>query len=90
MGLPEVLFDLFPGMGAYSFLCKRVTPHLAEKMMLDGNIYSSEEMHKMGVVDVLVPRGEGVAAVEDVIRAQPRIPHARAAMHQVRSMTAGR
>ncbi len=25
MGLPEVLFGLFPGMGAYSFLCKRVT-----------------------------------------------------------------
>jgi len=30
MGLPEVLFGLFPGMGAYSFLCKRVTPQLAE------------------------------------------------------------
>ncbi|NUS39934.1 MAG: enoyl-CoA hydratase, partial [Lysobacter sp.] len=29
MGLPEVLFDLFPGMGAYSFLCKRVPPKLA-------------------------------------------------------------
>ena len=25
MGLPEVLFGLFPGMGAYSFLCKRVS-----------------------------------------------------------------
>ncbi|MFC3816179.1 crotonase/enoyl-CoA hydratase family protein [Lysobacter sp. GCM10012299] len=87
MGLPEVLFDLFPGMGAYSFLCKRVTPHLAEKLMLEGNMFSSQEMHKMGLVDVLVPRGEGVAAVEDVIRANRRIPHARAAMHQVRQMT---
>ena len=87
MGLPEVLFDLFPGMGAYSFLCKRVTPHVAEKLMLEGNMFSSQEMHKMGLVDVLVPRGEGVAAVEDVIRANRRIPHARAAMHQVRQMT---
>ncbi|MGO4220375.1 crotonase/enoyl-CoA hydratase family protein [Lysobacter sp. TAF61] len=87
MGLPEVLFDLFPGMGAYSFLCKRVTPHLAEKLMLEGNMFSSQEMHKMGLVDVLVPRGEGVAAVEDVIRSNRRIPHARAAMHQVRQMT---
>ena len=26
MGFPEVLFDLFPGMGAYSFLCQRVSP----------------------------------------------------------------
>lgn len=84
MGLPEVLFDLFPGMGAYSFLCKRIAPHQAEKLMLEGNMFSSQEMHKMGLVDVLVPRGEGVAAVEDVIRANRRIPHARAAMHQVR------
>lgn len=86
MGLPEVLFDLFPGMGAYSFLCKRIVPHQAEKLMLEGNVYTSEEMHKMGLVDVLVPRGEGVQAVEDVIRANRRIPNARAAMHQVRSL----
>ena len=24
MGLPEVLFNLFPGMGAYSLLCRRL------------------------------------------------------------------
>ena len=86
MGLPEVLFDLFPGMGAYSFLCKRIPPHQAEKLMLEGNVYTSEEMHRMGLVDVLVPRGQGVQAVEDVIRANRRIPNARAAMHQVRSL----
>ena len=85
MGLPEVLFDLFPGMGAYSFLCKRITPHQAEKLMLEGNVYTAEEMHAMGLVDVVVPRGQGPQAVEDVIRANRRIPHARAAMHQVRS-----
>lgn len=87
MGLPEVLFDLFPGMGAYSFLCKRIPPHQAEKLMLEGNVYTSEEMYQRGLVDVLVPRGQGVAAVEDVIRANRRIPHARAAMHQVRAFT---
>ena len=87
MGLPEVLFGLFPGMGAYSFLCKRIAPHHAEKLMLEGNIYSSEELHKMGLVDVLVKRGEGVQAVEDIIRTNRRIPHARAAMHRVRAMS---
>jgi DSF synthase len=40
----------------------------------------------MGLVDVLAPRGEGAQAVEDVIRANRRIPHARAAMHQVRAL----
>ncbi|RZA18777.1 MAG: enoyl-CoA hydratase [Lysobacteraceae bacterium] len=86
MGLPEVLFDLFPGMGAYSFLCKRIAPHQAERLMLSGEIHSSEELHRMGLVDVLVPRGQGVQAVEDVIRGNHRIPHARAAMHRVRAM----
>jgi len=84
MGLPEVLFDLFPGMGAYSFLCQRVAPHTAEKLMLEGNVFDSAELHRMGLVDVLVPRGQGAKAVEDVIRSNRRIPHARAAMHQVR------
>ena len=85
MGFPEVLFDLFPGMGAYSFLSKRVSPVQAERMMLDGRIYSSEELYAIGVVDVLVPKGEGVGAVEDVIRRNQRIGHARLAMNRVRT-----
>ena len=67
MGLPEVLFGLFPGMGAYSFLCKRVSPRQAEKMILSGEVYSSEEMYRLGVVDVLVPKGQGESAVQDLI-----------------------
>lgn len=84
MGLPEVLFDLFPGMGAYSFMCQRVSPQLAEKIMLEGRMYTSEEFYKMGLVDVLAARGEGLHAVEDAIRSNRRTPHARAALHQVR------
>lgn len=87
MGLPEVLFDLFPGMGAYSFLCKRISPKQAEKIMLEGNVFDSKELHSMGLVDVLVPKGQGVEAVEEVIRANRRIPHARAAMHRVRELS---
>lgn len=83
MGFPEVLFDLFPGMGAYSFLRKRISPSQAERMMLDGRVYSSDELHAMGVVDVLAPRGEGVAAVHDVIARNRRIAHARLAMNRV-------
>lgn len=86
MGLPEVLFDLFPGMGAYSFLCKRIAPHRAEQLMLSGDILSSDELYKLGLVDVLAPRGQGVQAVEEVIRSNRRIPHARMAMHQVRAL----
>ncbi|MEO8461470.1 MAG: crotonase/enoyl-CoA hydratase family protein [Dokdonella sp.] len=86
MGFPEVLFDLFPGMGAYSFLCKRVSPACAEKMMLNGAVYSSDELHKMGVVDIVVPRGDGAAATHEFIRRNQRISHARAAMNRVREI----
>ncbi len=86
MGFPEVLFDLFPGMGAYSYLSQRVSPRRAEEMMLNGTIYGSDELHRMGIVDVLVPKGEGVQAVDDLIRRNHRIPHAREAMNRVRQI----
>ncbi len=86
MGFPEVLFDLFPGMGAYSYLSQRVSPRRAEEMMLNGTIYGSDELHRMGIVDVLVPKGEGPQAVADLIRRNHRIPHARAAMNRVRQI----
>ncbi|MBN6151077.1 crotonase/enoyl-CoA hydratase family protein [Xanthomonas sp. AmX2] len=86
MGLPEVLFGLFPGMGAYSFLSRRVAPQLAEKIILEGRVYSSQEMHRMGIVDVLVPKGQGVAAVEDLIRQQRRAPLSHLAMNAMRNV----
>jgi DSF synthase len=84
MGFPEVLFGMFPGMGAYSLLSRRVSPKLAEEMMLNGVMYSSEQLHRMGIVDVLVPKGEGVRAVHEVIRQNRRIAAARLALHRVR------
>ncbi|MFT3792902.1 MAG: crotonase/enoyl-CoA hydratase family protein [Rudaea sp.] len=86
MGFPEVLFGLFPGMGAYTFLKRRVGKQLAEDMMLNGTIYSSGDLHRMGVIDVLVPKGEGIQAVSNMIRQNQRIARARMAMHQVREV----
>ena len=68
MGLPEVLFNLFPGMGAYSLLSRKLDPKRAEKLILSGKIYSAEELHELGLVDVLVEDGEGEMAVYDYIR----------------------
>lgn len=84
MGFPEVLFGLFPGMGAYSLLSQRVSPKLAEEMMLNGVMYSSDELHRMGIIDLLVPKGEGVRAVHEVVRQNRRIAAARLAVHRVR------
>ncbi len=58
-GLPEVLFNLFPGMGAYSLLCRRLDGARAQKLMLSGRIYTAEELEEMGLVDLVVEPGEG-------------------------------
>ncbi len=67
LGLPEVLFNLFPGMGAYSFLSRKLDPARAEAMIMSGRIYTGAELHTMGVVDVLAEDGEGEDAVRDYV-----------------------
>ncbi len=62
-GLPEIVFNLFPGMGAYSFLARKLGGAMAERMIRSGKVYSAEEMHELGVVDILLPAGEGEATL---------------------------
>ncbi|MGE0486957.1 MAG: crotonase/enoyl-CoA hydratase family protein [Gammaproteobacteria bacterium] len=59
LGFPEVLFGLFPGMGAYTLLRRRVDAATAERLILSARNYEAEELHAMGVVDVLCEPGEG-------------------------------
>ena len=69
-GFPETVFGLFPGMGAYSFLARRIAPALAKRIITSGRIYSAEELYDMGVVDVLAEDGRGREAVYDYIQHQ--------------------
>jgi len=65
-GLP-VLFNLFPGMGAFSFLSRKLDAARAQKMILSGRIYSATELYEMGLIDVLAEEGCGEKAVRDYI-----------------------
>ena len=85
MGLPEVLFDLFPGMGALTFLARRVPMRQAEKIVLEGRLFTSEELFEMGVVDVLAEPGQGVEAVRQLVQDNQRIPNALRALNRVRA-----
>lgn len=69
-GFPETVFGLFPGMGAFSFLARRLNPGLAKRLIASGKVYTAEELYDMGVVDVLVPDGQGEQAVYDYIQHQ--------------------
>lgn len=83
-GLPEILFGLFPGMGAYSFLARRLGAKDAERMILSGRIYSAEELHAAGVVDVLAEDGSGEIALEDYIRVNYRHYAAQRSIYRIR------
>ena len=72
MGLPEVLFNLFPGMGALSFLSRKIGMPGAEKMVRSGKIYTGEELYQLGVVDVLAEDGQGEYALNNWIKKNHR------------------
>lgn len=72
MGLPEVMFNLFPGMGALSFLSRKIGMQAAEKMVSSGKVYTGEELYQMGVVDVLAEDGQGEYALNNWIRKNHR------------------
>lgn len=71
-GFPEILFNLFPGMGAYSFLDRRVGRRITEELLSTGRIYSADDMLEMGVIDCVVERGEGQPAVASLARRNSR------------------
>ena len=66
-GLPEILFSLFPGMGAFSFLARRTTPATAQRMIMSGRIYTGEELYEMGVVDILADDGKAKETFQEYI-----------------------
>lgn len=84
LGLPEILFNLFPGMGAYSLLARRVGAVEAEKMITSGKVYNAAELFDMGVVDVLAEDGKGKEAVNAYIKKHRRAQNGMLAVHAAR------
>ena len=83
-GFPEILFNLFPGMGAYSFLDRKIGQRGAEELLTSGKIYSAEEMQAAGVVDSVVEDGAGEAGVAALIKKRARSRNGLSALAAVR------
>jgi DSF synthase len=66
-GLPEILFNLFPGMGAFSFLSRKLDVTRAHKMILSGRVFRAQDLYEMGLIDILAEDGCGEEAVRDYI-----------------------
>jgi DSF synthase len=85
-GLPEVLFNLFPGMGAISILSRKIGFSEAEKMIMSGGVYSAEKLYDMGLVDILAEKGEGEVAIYRYIKSTQRSGNTYRSMQQVKDI----
>jgi DSF synthase len=83
-GLPEILFGLFPAMGAYSFLGRRIGAKAAEEMIMSGRIFTARELADRGIVDRVAEPGQGEAAVRAFLGDAKRKFAAYRAIYQVR------
>lgn len=83
-GFPEILFGLFPCTGGMSLLARRVGVYEAERMMIDGRIYTAAELKAKGVVDEVCPRGDGNLAVNRFIAGHDKHRHARLTLQRAR------
>lgn len=86
LGLPEILFNLFPGMGAYSLLARRIGMRAAEELILSGKVLPARTLHEMGVVDVLAPDGQGETAVREWINRHARRRNGMQAVFRTRQL----
>ncbi|HSD59927.1 MAG TPA: crotonase/enoyl-CoA hydratase family protein [Burkholderiales bacterium] len=83
-GFPEVLFNMFPGMGAYSFLSRRVGDKAATEIIGSGKVYSADDMLAAGVIDAVAEDGRGEAEVASLIKRRGRSRNGLAGLAAVR------
>ncbi|MBD3728545.1 MAG: crotonase/enoyl-CoA hydratase family protein [Sphingomonadales bacterium] len=71
-GLPEIMFGLFPGMGAHALLTRKLGSAMADRIITSNQTYTAEEMFELGLVHELAETGEGLHACREFIRKSER------------------
>lgn len=71
-GLPEMMFGLFPGMGAHSLLSRKLGGAMADRLIVSHATYTAEQMYDLGIVHHLAEDGEGLEATREFIRKSQR------------------
>ena len=65
--LPENKFNLFPGMGAYSFLCRKINLTSAIEILYSGNVYDAKNLEQKGLINTTFNNKSGFKALTDYI-----------------------
>ncbi len=71
-GLPEIMFGLYPGMGAHALLTRKLGSAMAERIIVSNETYTAQQMYDLGIVHALAEPGDGVNAVRDFIKKSDR------------------
>jgi DSF synthase len=82
-GFPEVLFNMFPGMGGISFLTRRVGRSRADEIVRTGRQYTALELLELGAVDYVAEPGEGLDMLHKLMRRREHQKAGHAAMNAV-------
>ena len=85
IGFPEIMFNLFPGMGAYSLVARKAGTKVADDMILGGKLYTAEQAHELGLIDVLVEDGEGESAVYNWISGNKKLSNGYRAIQKAKA-----
>jgi DSF synthase len=67
MGFPEIAFNLFPGMGAYSLVARKSHMRLAEELISSGESHTAEWYLDKGLVDEVFDQNDGFMAARTFI-----------------------
>lgn len=87
--LPEIRLNLFPGMGATSFLMRKVGERALKTIMDSDKHFTAQEMLDLGVIDQIVETGQGEQAVQQLIQARKHTVAGYGAMAEARRIVRG-
>lgn len=62
LGSPETGLGIIPGWSGTQRTVSRFGSQLVRRMALLGEVFTAEDGHRLGLVDAVVPRGQGLAA----------------------------
>lgn len=71
-GLPEIMFGLYPGMGAHALLSRKLGSAMADRLILSNETYTAEQMYDLGLVHALAEPGDGLSATREFIKKSER------------------
>lgn len=65
---PEIIFGTFPGMGAYSFLTKRVGYQAAHDIINSNKTYTARDVFDLKIIDKVSENGQGLVDMNNMIK----------------------